>query len=119
MRKAQEQWKTLSNKDEEDFSKEMTRSFAQFEENNPISTPSEDWFEKMVIAEKDEASKKWRRELLLFSGIATLILVLFFTTLTQIPVVFITLQGLTVLLVICYTFLQIQKHREKVRHDEY
>ncbi|WP_233435362.1 YxlC family protein [Cytobacillus kochii] len=73
----------------------------------------------MVIAEKDEASKKWRRELLLFSGIATLILVLFFTTLTQIPVVFITLQGLTVLLVICYTFLQIQKHREKVRHDEY
>ncbi|MEK4198058.1 YxlC family protein [Cytobacillus sp. FSL K6-0265] len=119
MRKGQEQWKTRSNKDEEDFSKEIKRSFAKFEENNPISTPSKDWFEKMVIEEKGAASRKWRKELLLFSGIATLILVLFFTTLTQIPVVFITLQGLTVLLVICYTLLQIQKHREKVQHGEY
>ncbi|MBD7937523.1 YxlC family protein [Cytobacillus sp. Sa5YUA1] len=119
MRKGQEQWKTRLNKDEEDFSKEIKRSFVKFEENNPISTPSKDWFEKMVIEEKGAASRKWRKELLLFSGIATLILVLFFTTLTQIPVVFITLQGLTVLLVICYTLLQIQKHREKVRHGEY
>lgn len=117
MKKDQEQWEALSSKDEEDFSDGMKHAFTKFEENNPIATPSENWFEKMVIVEKEAAKKKWQKEMLLFCGIASLILCVFFITLTQIPLVFMTLQGLTVFLVICYTVWQIQQHREKVRHD--
>lgn len=104
-------------KDEQEFAKNVHDSFQKLEESISVSTPDEQWFQQMIIEQKVEVRRKWRNEWLLFLGVASLILLMFFTTLMQKPVAFIILQVLAGVLLIGYTFGQIQKHRERVRHE--
>lgn len=81
----------------------------------PIYTPDLQWFEQMIEEEKKQVRITFKKELIFFLIIASIILGGIITALNHIPKVFIILQILTTLFIIMYTTVQFIK---KVRIHE-
>ncbi|WP_419888784.1 YxlC family protein [Neobacillus niacini] len=80
----------------------------------PVYTPDLQWFENMVVTEKEKSRKKLMKELSLFLIIALLILSGIIVSFYQMPVVFLFIQIVTPVFVAFYT---INGLRKKVRNQ--
>jgi hypothetical protein len=81
----------------------------------PVYTPDLQWFENMVITEKENSRKKLRKELSLFLMIALIILSGIIVSLYQMPIVFLFIQIITTVFIVFYT---ITGFRKKVKINE-
>lgn len=83
------------------------------DEGLEIDTPSIQWFENMVAAQKEAARKKLRKEVSIFVCIALIIVSIVLFTLYQLPVMFFALQGIATIFMIAYSakgyFQQVDK----------
>lgn len=93
----------LLNKEEDELGNSIKKSFEKLEQSFSITTPEFDWFEQKVVEQKKQIRKKWRYDLLLFSTIALVILSVMLTAMFQKPVLFLSVQGFTLLFLIGYT----------------
>lgn len=93
----------LLNKVEAELGSSINKSFEKLEQSFSVTTPELDWFEQKIVEQKKQIRKKWRYDLLLFGVIALVILSVMFTTIFQKPVLFLSLQGFTLLFLIGYT----------------
>jgi Family of unknown function (DUF5345) len=75
----------------------------------PVYTPDLQWFEKMILTEKENSRKKLIKELSLFIMIALLILSGIIVSFYQIPVVFIFIQIITPVFIATYTLTRVSK----------
>jgi Flp pilus assembly protein TadB len=75
----------------------------------PLYTPDLQWFEHMVLAEKQKLRKKLVKDLSIFMMIAICILTGIVVSLYQMPIIFIFLQVFTTLFIILYTGTRIGK----------
>jgi Family of unknown function (DUF5345) len=75
----------------------------------PVYTPDLQWFENMVITEKENNRKKLRKELSLFLMIALFILSGIIVSLYQMPSVFLFIQIITSVFIVFYTFTGFRK----------
>lgn len=81
----------------------------------PVYTPDLQWFENMVVTEKENNRKKLMKELSLFLIIALLILSGIIVSFYQMPVVFLFIQIITPVFIAFYT---ITGFRKKVKINE-
>ena len=81
----------------------------------PVYTPDLQWFEKIVLTEKENSRKKLMKELSLFIMIALLILSGIIVSFYQMPVVFILIQIITPVFIAFYT---VTGFRKKVKINE-
>lgn len=81
----------------------------------PVYTPDLQWFENMVVTEKESSRKKLMKELSLFLIIALLILSGIIVSFYQMPVVFLFIQIITPVFIAFYT---ITGFRKKVKINE-
>ena len=85
-----------SNKDKVEIVSSINDSFNKFEQSFSFTTPDLQWFEQKIAQQKEQIRKKWRRDLILFSTVAVVILMVMLMTLFQKPILFFSLQGLTI-----------------------
>lgn len=104
-------------KDEDELVNAINDSFDKLEQSFSFTTPELNWFEQKIAEQKKQIQKKWRQDLLLFSAIAVVILSLMFTTMFQKPILFLALQGGSILFMIGYTSYEFQKKGELKNHD--
>ncbi|MDR7076723.1 hypothetical protein J2Y03_001726 [Neobacillus niacini] len=81
----------------------------------PVYTPDLQWFEKMVLTEKQNSRKKFIKELSLFLMIAFFILSGIIVSFYQMPIVFILIQIITPVFIALYTITRVSK---KVKMNE-
>jgi Family of unknown function (DUF5345) len=81
----------------------------------PVYTPDLQWFENMVITEKENNRKKLRKELSLFLIIALFILSGIIVSFYQLPFVFLFIQIITPIFIVFYTITGLRK---KVKINE-
>ncbi len=106
-----------SNKDKVEIVSSINDSFNKFEQSFSFTTPDLQWFEQKIAQQKEQIRKKWRRDLILFSTVAVVILMVMFMTLFQKPILFFSLQGLTIFFLIGYTSYQFRRKREVEMHE--
>jgi archaellum biogenesis protein FlaJ (TadC family) len=102
----------LSNKDETEIVSSINDSLTNLEQSFSFTTPDLQWFEQKIAQQKEQIRKKWRRDLMLFSTVAVVILMVMFMTLFEKPVLFFFLQGITVFFLIGYTIYHFRRKRE-------
>lgn len=105
------------NKAEEKITSSIHESFEKFEQSFSFSTPELQWFEQKIVDHKKQIRKKWRLDLIVFSTVALIILSVMFTTLFQRPILFLSLQGFTLLFLIGYTSYEFGRKGEIKNHD--
>lgn len=81
----------------------------------PVYTPDLQWFENMVVTEKENNRKKLIKELSLFLLIALMILSGIILSFYEMPVVFLFIQIITPVFIVFYT---ITGYRKKVKINE-
>jgi hypothetical protein len=81
----------------------------------PVYTPDLQWFENMVVTEKENNRKKLMKELSLFLIIALFIISGIIISFYQMPVVFLFIQIITPVFIVFYT---ITGYRKKVKINE-
>jgi hypothetical protein len=81
----------------------------------PVYTPDLQWFENMVLAEKENSKRKLMKELSLFLTIALFILSGIIVSFYQMPVVFLFIQIITPVFIVFYT---VTGFRKKVKIHE-
>ena len=105
------------NKAEEKITSSIHESFEKLEQSFSFSTPELQWFEQKIVDHKKQIRRKWRLDLIVFSTVALVILSVMFTTLFQMPILFLSLQGFTLFFLIGYTSYEFGKKREMKGHD--
>lgn len=75
----------------------------------PIHTPNLQWFEQLVLKEKQQIRKKLMRDLLVFSIVAFGVLSVVIISLYHMPAVFIGLQIATTLFIAIYSWKSLIK----------
>jgi hypothetical protein len=75
----------------------------------PVYTPDLQWFENMVLTEKENSKRKLMKELSLFLTIALFILSGIIVSFYQMPVVFILIQIITPVFIASYTLSRFSK----------
>lgn len=105
------------NKEDDEFSASLNKSFEKVEQYFSVTTPELNWFEQKIVDQKKKIQKKWRHDLLLFSFIALVILSVMLTTMFQKPVLFLSLQGFTLLFLIGYTSREFGRKGEMRDHE--
>lgn len=100
------------NKDEAEFVSSLNESFEKLEQSFSFTIPELSWFEQKMAQQKKQMRKKWYQDLLLFSGVAIIILSFMFMTLFQNPYVFFSLQIVSVIFLIGYTTYECNRRRE-------
>ncbi len=107
----------LSNKDKTEIVSSINESLTKLEQSFSFTTPDLQWFEQKIAQQKEQIRKKWRRDLMLFSTVAVVILMVMFMTLFEKPILFFSLQAITVFFLIGYTFYQFRRKREVEVHE--
>lgn len=72
----------------------------------PIDTPSLQWFEQMVLNEKQLMKKRLAKDLAIFLMIALFVLSGIAFSLSQLPILFFIMQVITILFLIGYIILR-------------
>jgi hypothetical protein len=80
----------------------------------PVYTPNLQWFEHMVIAEKQNSRKKLFKDLLVFFIVALFILSGLIVSLYHMPVIFIFLQIITTVFIVVYTSVRLVKKANSI-----
>lgn len=104
-------------KEDAEFNQSLQKSLEKLEQHFSVTTPDLNWFEQKIVEKKKQVQKKWRQDLLIFSVIALVILSVMLTAMFQMPVVFLGLQGLTLLFLIGYTSYQFGRKGEIRDHE--
>nr|WP_263328445.1 YxlC family protein [Neobacillus sp. Marseille-Q6967] len=81
-------------------------------ERFPVFTPDLQWFENIVVTEKEKSRKKLIKELSLFIMIAFIILSIIIVSLYQMPVIFLILQIFSTVFIVFYTGAGLKKKVE-------
>jgi hypothetical protein len=84
-------------------------------DQSPVYTPDLQWFENMVLAEKENSKRKLVKELSLFITIGLFILSGIIVSFYQMPVVFLFIQIITPVFIVFYT---VTGFRKKVKINE-
>lgn len=79
------------------------------EEGMEVETPNVEWFEQMIVVQKEAARKKFLKEVIIFIGIALIIVSSLLFILYQLPIFFFALQGISIVLVIGYSTTSLVK----------
>jgi hypothetical protein len=107
----------LSNKDKIEIVSSINDSLNKLEQSFSFTTPDLQWFEQKIAQQKEQIQKKWRRDLILFSTVAVVILMVMFMMLFEKPILFFSLQGITIFFLVGYTSYQFRRKREVEMHE--
>lgn len=86
----------------------------RLEDGTEVETPNVDWFQQMIILQKEAAKKKFLKEVIIFIGIALIIVSSLLFILYELPIFFFILQGIAILLVIGYSTTSVFKQVDEV-----
>ncbi|MEH7126065.1 YxlC family protein [Bacillus sp. JJ1532] len=89
--------------------KEIEHGLEKIDQGTPIHTPSLEWFENLIVEEKKNLKKKLIFDASLFAIIALIILSGILFALYRVPIVFFTIQGLTIMFIIGFVSFQYVK----------
>ena len=89
--------------------KEIENGLESIEQHALVYTPDVDWFENMVVEQKQQLRKRLIFDVFIFSIIALLVLSVVLFTLYNVPVVFFAIQGLVAVFIIGYFSLHLFK----------
>lgn len=92
--------------------KEIEQGFDVMEHGINIHTPNIEWFENLVVEEKQKLKKKLIFDVSLFVIIALFILGVILFALYSVPIIFAAVQGLAIIFII--TFVSVQ-HVKQVK----
>lgn len=81
-------------------------------ERFPVYTPDLQWFENIVITEKEKSRKRLIKDLSLFIMVAFIILSIIIVSLYQMPVIFLIIQIFSTLFIVFYTGAGLKKKVE-------
>jgi len=80
----------------------------------PVYTPNLQWFEQIVIQEKQNTRKKLIKDLSVFFIVALIILSGMIISLYQMPAIFILVQIITSIFIVVYTSIRIMKRANHI-----
>lgn len=89
--------------------KQIEEGLDSLEENVPVYTPDLQFFEHLVMEQKQTMKKKLMRDLAIFTVVALLIVSSVLFMLYQLPVVFFILQGFVTVFIIAYSTVSFVK----------
>ena len=89
--------------------KEMDKGLETIDQAVNIHTPNIEWFQNLVVEEKQELKKKLIFDISLFAILAILILSVILFALYSVPKVFFMIQGLAVISVVTFVSVQYAK----------
>ncbi|WP_026584517.1 YxlC family protein [Bacillus sp. J33] len=89
--------------------KQIEDGLESLEENVPVYTPDLQFFEQLVIEQKQMMKKKLMKDLAIFIVMALLIVSSVLFMLYQLPVVFFILQGIVTFFIIAYSTVSFVK----------
>lgn len=89
--------------------KEIDHGLDAIENGTQLYTPNLEWFENFIVEEKEKQKKKLIFDVILFAFIAMFILSAILFALHSVPVVFFTIQGVAVIVIISFVFMQYVK----------
>lgn len=104
-------------KEDAEFNQSLNQSLEKLEQHFSVATPDLNWFEQKIVEQKKQVQKKWRRDLLLFSVIALVILSVMMTAMFQKPFLYLSLQGLTLIFLIGYSSYEFRRKGEMRDHE--
>ncbi len=78
---------------QDDLRKLMDEGFQSLNKELDENTPSLQWFEQMVLDQQAQLKARFKRDLIIFLFLACCILIVFFFTLFQMPILFLLLQA--------------------------
>lgn len=82
--------------------KEIEEGLESIERSAPVYTPNLEWFENLVIEEKQTLRKKLIFDVVAFTLVSVLILSTVLFLLSRIPVIFIAAQGIITVFIFAY-----------------
>ncbi|WP_449620479.1 YxlC family protein [Robertmurraya sp. Marseille-Q9965] len=80
----------------------IKKSLEHLDEGIGIDTPNVEWFERLIVEQKVNMRRRLYKELAVFLVVALVMISVVLYSLYQLPVIFWTLQGLTLFFVIGY-----------------
>ncbi|WP_066295093.1 YxlC family protein [Bacillus sp. FJAT-29937] len=86
--------------------KEIEHGLEKIDQGTSINTPNIEWFENLIVEEKKSLKKKLIFDASLFAFIALIILSGILFALYRVPVVFFTIQALTVMFICGFASFQ-------------
>lgn len=81
----------------------IKRSLTTLDEGIEIETPGIEWFEQMVVIQKEAAQKRLMKEVIIFIVIALVIVSFVLFTLYKLPIFFLALQGIATIFIMAYS----------------
>ena len=81
---------------------EVEQGLNMIEKNAPVYTPDLEWFENIVMEEKQKLKKKFIFDIAAFAIVSLLILSGVLFALYRIPVIFFTVQGVITAMIVAY-----------------
>ncbi len=97
------------NVDLSDVLKEVEQGLEMIENNVPVYTPNLEWFEHIVIEEKQKLRKKLIFDVATFAVVSLIILSGVLFALYKVPIVFFTIQGVVTVFFVAYFAIQYVK----------
>jgi len=91
---------------------EIEKGFESIERGSPVYTPNLEWFENLVIEEKQRLRKKLIFDVVAFAIVSIFILSAVLFSLSRIPVIFIAIQGIVTVFIFAYFAI---KHVKQVK----
>lgn len=103
---------------EEFLLNEIEKGLSSIDKSEGVYTPTTEWFENFIRVEQQKIKKKLFLDITLFTIIAMFILSGVLFSLYNIPIIFITVQGLTALFLISFVCLEsIRQKRGVWKHE--
>lgn len=96
-----------------DVLKEMEQGLDMIERNAPVYTPDLEWFENIVIEEKQKLRKKFIFDVVAFAVVSLLILSGVLFSLYRVPIIFFTVQGVVTVMIVAHFAIQYVKQVKK------
>lgn len=79
------------------------------EDGMEVETPKVEWFEEMIIVQKEAVKKRFLKEVIIFISIALIIVSTLLLILYELPIFFLVLQGIATVLIIGYSTTSLVK----------
>jgi hypothetical protein len=95
--------KNQQNEEYKDSIEFIIKGLDSIDKGIKVETPNIEWFEQMVLEQKEVARKKFVKEVSIFLLLAIIIVSVVLFTLYQVPLIFFALQGLVTIYVLVYS----------------
>lgn len=106
---SEKQHSNLGEHQEDEVIEWIKHGLNSLEDGMEVETPNVEWFEEMIIVQKEVVKKRFLKEVIIFIGIALIIVSTLLLILYELPIFFFVLQGIAIVLIIGYSTKSVVK----------